>query len=454
MPVRLPRVEAILGAPIDQLTIKHIQAAVEAGVEESSDLDFKEGHYEETEAKREELAKDVAAFANHVGGLLVIGVREQQLRAVELTPVSLADDPVSRYRQILAGRITPHVRDVSISVREVPGQPDQGIVLIAVPRSLLAPHAVFREHDKKRQMFWPVRSGTDTRYLAEAELAEFYRTRFAGVAAQSARLDRVQAEGRLRLGAAPAWLAISLVPALPGGVRPTDRVERASGLTYRWALQQPWQEQGIPSRLVHRPSVTVGVRRAILPRGRSWQSDRLHLELHDDGAGYGAVPCGDYDAANVYIGVPLRQLALDSLWLTSVLVEHARDAGAAGEALLAAELLIHPNREVRILDDDGFGGTPDPMSGSFQLNSAVLPDSTRPAASSLSVDLSALAPGVQPVAQVAARLAGDLAAVFGVTDLDVLSPDGQLRPQSFPPGGGRVLRDWAQANGVLAAPFA
>jgi hypothetical protein len=61
------------------------------------------------------------------------------------------------------------------------------------------------------------------------------------------------------------------------------------------------------------------------------------------------------------------------------------------------------------------------------------------------VDLSALAPGPQPAARVAARLAGDLVAVFGVADLDVLNADGQLRPDS------RILRDWAQRNGVLAA---
>jgi hypothetical protein len=48
MPVRLPRVEAILGAPIDQLTIEHIQAAAAASVEESRDLDFKEDHYKTT----------------------------------------------------------------------------------------------------------------------------------------------------------------------------------------------------------------------------------------------------------------------------------------------------------------------------------------------------------------------------------------------------------------------
>jgi hypothetical protein len=63
-----------------------------------------------------------------------------------------------------------------------------------------------------------------------------------------------------------------------------------------------------------------------------------------------------------------------------------------------------------------------------------------------------VAPGAQPVARVAARLAGDLAAVFGVADLDGLSADGKLRLQSFPPGGGRALFDWAQRNRVLAAP--
>jgi hypothetical protein len=144
--------------------------------------------------------------------------------------------------------------------------------------------------------------------------------------------------------------------------------------------------------------------------------------------------------------VPLRQLALDSLWLTLLLVKHARDAGAGGEALLAAELFTHPNREVWIIDDDDFGGTP--VSGSFQVNSAVLPDTTLPAASSLSVDLGALVAGTPPIAKVAAQLAGDLAAVFGVSDLQVLSADGQLRRESFPPRGGQELFNWARLNGV------
>lgn len=315
-----------------------------------------------------------------------------------------------RYRQILAGRITPHVRDVSISVLKDPAEPERGVLLIAVPRSLLAPHAVFREYDKKRQMSWPVRSGSDTRYLDETELADFYRTRFAGLAAQSARLDQVQAEGRLRLGGAPAWLTVSLVPAFPGDVRPANRVARATNLTHAWALEQPWNEQYVPATLARGVRVTVGVRRAILPQGRNWQADRLHVELHDDGAGYAAVVCGAYSEDNAYIGVPRRELALDTLWLTSLLLDHARDSGASGETLFGAELITHPNREIQIQDNDGFGPPEDPVPGGFKLNTAVLPDSTRPATTSLSVDLSALAPGVRPTVRVASQLAGDLVA--------------------------------------------
>jgi hypothetical protein len=446
MPVTLPRVEAILGAPIDQLTVEHINAAVKAGVEESLDLDFKKDHYPKGNDGNDELAKDVAAFANHVGGLIVIGVREQDLRAVELTRVELANEPGGRYEQILLRRITPFVRDVTIRVLESTDQPGQGIVLIAVPRSLLAPHAVFREKDDLHRMSWPVRSGTVTRYLDETELADFYRTRFAGTAAQSAGLDRVQAEGRLRLGSAesqPVWLAISLVPALPGDVRPTDRVDRARGVTEQWDVNNPGRSKG---------SLTGS------PSGHPSQSASAGRSSRVGGIGNRTSCTWSCTMMAPDMAPFMRRLrrrsrhhrsaavaarTLDSLWLTSLLAEHARDAGAGGEALLAAELLIHSNRVVGIVDDDGLA-----VSGSFQLNSAVLPDNTCPAATSLSVDLSALAPGAQPVARVAAQLAGDLAAVFGVADLDVLSADGQLRPQS------RVLRDWAQRNGVLAASSA
>ncbi|MEV2235837.1 hypothetical protein AB0H69_45810 [Streptomyces phaeochromogenes] len=40
---------------------------------EAEDLDYKRPHYASDDKGREELAKDVAALANHRGGVLVLG---------------------------------------------------------------------------------------------------------------------------------------------------------------------------------------------------------------------------------------------------------------------------------------------------------------------------------------------------------------------------------------------
>lgn len=112
MTLRLPRIEAVLGARIEEITPDHINAALAAGVEEAADLDFEQADYTDAE----ELAKDVAAMANAVGGL-IIGVREEKLRAVELTPVPLFGDQAPRYRRVLASRVTPMRRDPTIRRR-------------------------------------------------------------------------------------------------------------------------------------------------------------------------------------------------------------------------------------------------------------------------------------------------------------------------------------------------
>jgi predicted HTH transcriptional regulator len=224
--VRLPRVEAVLGGTVDQLTVDHLAAAVAAAMEEAADLDFKQADY--AKGENEELAKDVAAMADAGGGLIVIGIREQDLRAVELTPVPLAGDIDQRYRQVLARRVTPMIRDIEIRVLPAADGPDRGYVLVAVPRSRAAPHAVWEPADDRRRLSFPVRDGANTRYLHETELAEYYRRRFAGTAAQAERLTAVRRQGDARLNRAQlVWLTAALVPGLPGQMRAPDRLDRA-----------------------------------------------------------------------------------------------------------------------------------------------------------------------------------------------------------------------------------
>jgi Putative DNA-binding domain len=458
---RLPRVEAVLGGRVDDLTVDHLEGAVTTGVQEAGDLEFKQADY--AKDKNEELAKDVAAMANATGGLILVGIQEQDLRAVALSPVPLSGDVAQRYRQVLAGRVTPMVRDVDIRVLQAaPGDPGHGYVLVAVPRSLAAPHAVWQPADKLRKMSFPVRNGADTRYLEETELAEYYRRRFAGATAQADRLTAVRREGHTRLGTPLLWLTAALVPALPGEVPRADRLDRARTLTRTWAGDHPWQpgDQRVPTLLARSSvRVTAGVRRAVLGVGKGgYHPEQLHVELHDDGAGYAAVPIGlrpptEEPPADGPAAVSLWTLTLECRWLVSLLTAHALAAGSGGEARIAVELARLPiDRAVVLVGPDvSFG--PDPVEGGYALMKDSLPG---PVEAEAIVDLEALAAGPAAIGRVAAQLAEDLVAAFGLEDLGLLDREGLIRLRSpiHPSQQYRDLYEWAERHGVLADPGA
>ncbi len=115
MGVRLPRLEALLGVrsvPGD-LDAGVLARLVEAAITEDADLDFKRAPWPSGLAGAIALATDVAAFANTAGGLLLVGVEEEQTVATGLGsahwdryPGATADDvlvgPLTVEQQILA----------------------------------------------------------------------------------------------------------------------------------------------------------------------------------------------------------------------------------------------------------------------------------------------------------------------------------------------------------------
>src|SRR4051812_6417376 len=96
------RVRDVLGARFDANTEEHLEAVVASQVREDGDLDFKAQPYGKSDSERRELAADVAAMANDRGGVIVIGVRDEDDVAVELVPVELEDGEEGRLRQTAA----------------------------------------------------------------------------------------------------------------------------------------------------------------------------------------------------------------------------------------------------------------------------------------------------------------------------------------------------------------
>ena len=165
--LRSRRLESLFGASLDSLQAGNVHALVMSSAQEAFDLDFKGTLYGRGDSDRRALAGDVAAMANTAGGVIVLGVAEdEQARAVATPGVQVTDAEVARIRQVIASLVAPMP---VVDVLAVPGtgrengtapgaagtgsagtsppggteggQPP-GFIVIAVPRSPAAPHAV------------------------------------------------------------------------------------------------------------------------------------------------------------------------------------------------------------------------------------------------------------------------------------------------------------------------
>ncbi len=162
---------------------------------------------------------------------------------------------------------------------EDPNRSGHGLVVIAVPRSPLAPHAVVVNEGLR----YPKRYGATTRYLSEPEVADAYRERFAALQRQADRADEVEADALDRLSTAEdqVWIIVSLVPDLAGSLVVNQAALNAT--RNEMIGEQPLI---IPAGLSWQ-RVSIG-RRRILADGNLDNSRRarfLSADLHYDGAG-------------------------------------------------------------------------------------------------------------------------------------------------------------------------
>jgi hypothetical protein len=290
LPVRLI---ALLGRTVEDLREEHLQAAVNSEVPEGPDLDWKREFYSGTNAGKKELAKDVCAMANTGGGLIAIGVDDAGTdHASDLAPQEI---PAGRgeewIRAVLATWVQPVITGVTVCRVRSDTKPGREYVLIAVPRSPVAPHAVgepgndfhFRVH---------VRHGTTTRTLSESEIAQRYRDRFAAAAADVDRLHQIQESGHEHLrryahrenpggrtpaSVFPAWMTVTAVPTVRGSYPLATHGERRQA-TERFAALAA---RCATDRLRPAEPVLAG-RRQVRFEGS------VTGQLHEDGSSYTA----------------------------------------------------------------------------------------------------------------------------------------------------------------------
>jgi len=464
--VRLPRLEALLGVRSvpEDLDAGVLARLVETATPEDADLDFKRAPWPSGPAGAIALATDVAAFANTNGGLLLVGVEEEQTFATRLVPLPYDENAERGWRDVLAGRLAP---PAAVVVRHVPVGEGGGVWAVAVPRSRDAPHAVRlyglprpEERKTEHSLLYPARDGTGTRWMTEAEVRGRYRDRFAAQRADEDRLlallDRTASglarwPGHADDGQWPSWPAayvlVASVPTLPGD-EPLDRfsADRAQAWLREWRQSAPAVTSGIGdgSFVVRRNRVVAS---GVLPGGRTRVDAAEHAALHTDGAGLTALfvsfPIRDWDrypgatADDVFVG-PLT-VEQQLLAAVSLLAGHALRVRAGGDVLLAAQIVL-PQAEgptargMVAIETEPF---PRLLGGADRITG------TTPAFTAVPVADLARGPGQVAAAAV---LAGELLSDFGVAGTTGVHDDGTVTALSSLRG----LAAWAGQHGVTA----
>jgi hypothetical protein len=148
---------------------EEIERLVAARAAESLTLEFKAAPWDRNDQGKREALKDITAMANTRGGLILIGVAEDNNAASGLRPVSAeaAETERSRINDLVTAGVEPRLYGVGIEAVPV----DSGVVLaLHIPRSPSRPHRVSSGGSNR---FW-LRNSTGTYEANVADLRNLF----------------------------------------------------------------------------------------------------------------------------------------------------------------------------------------------------------------------------------------------------------------------------------------
>lgn len=159
--------------PINKIESIDIETLVSEEVQESRTLDYKQKLPSKDAGEKTEFLIDIAAFANAAGGDLIFGIKEKvgldgkrtgvpesSINECGLEGINL-DESVRRLDDIIQQGIDPRVNGVRIQI--IKGFPKGPIIVVRVPKSLMAPHMVTFN---KNSLFYSRNNGGNYRLSA------------------------------------------------------------------------------------------------------------------------------------------------------------------------------------------------------------------------------------------------------------------------------------------------
>jgi hypothetical protein len=122
-------------------TKEDIQALIDLGVEESIHLEYKAaGALDKTDAKKKEISKDVASFANSDGGIIIYGMEEKEHKPISFSYVDGKIFTKEWLEQVINSTINRKIQGIEIFPIRNNGNISESIYVVKIPRSYNAPH--------------------------------------------------------------------------------------------------------------------------------------------------------------------------------------------------------------------------------------------------------------------------------------------------------------------------
>jgi len=438
--IRIPRVEQLFGGQLDDAGAAAIRRMVDDRVPEFEVLDYKK----ELSSDKAELAKDVAAFANHQGGVLIFGVTDTGGVPGVAMPIKV-DDALKRHVHSVVGQYVVPLPEFEVIAAVDDATTGDGFLLVVVAPSRRAPHAVVSPGEDR--MRFPIRYGSQTRPMSESELADAYRSRFERVGTREARIDEITQLGVTRLDEG-LWVTLTVVPEHPGQMHiDANTVSNLRG--WQSGLERPSLWDGpIFERLDGRIAVHSV---ELLHERYGAEEEAVHrfLHLHDDGSGFGAAAFfmpdsvkvgGPFDPTNGE-GLPLSEIGMTAYLIEELhlLAQHAVDnTGTWGTAVAHATVTRLGSDSVRPLVLCRL----DAIQEYSPVQPVRIVRDTPTARRA--IDLTDITGSARGLLAAAYLILAELQQTFGVAETPYISADGSLRINQIP---GRLRQEadrWAR----------
>jgi hypothetical protein len=124
-----------------EFTVEDIYSLIANEAEESIHLDFKEANaLDKSDSKKKEITKDITAFANSDGGVIIYGLKEFNHKANDISFIDGNVYTKEWLEQTINGSIQRRIQDIQIFPIRNNGNINETIYVVKIPKSYDAPH--------------------------------------------------------------------------------------------------------------------------------------------------------------------------------------------------------------------------------------------------------------------------------------------------------------------------